>query len=336
MASLTLRGFGGSGFYVVSSEPVVLSDMVLRDNPTVSGMVRVSTVPKLSIIGSTLINNTGSGANHLSVTSGQALLVNTVIWSASGGTAVYLGSNATLSGKNSLVGGRTLAGTNNLPGSTNPSLRPDARLMPDSPLLAAGSSGPYSLIDQDGEVRASPPDIGADQWVDVDEDDLPDGWELRVAGSLAILEGADFDADGLEDLDEYAIFDGTLQCDPLDPDTDQDLVGDGLEVELGTNPLVRDSDLLTGDTNEDGVIDAIGLQLGYLLTNTDDDGDGLTNAQELSLGTDPTRADTDGDLVPDGEDAFPHDPWASSMPTNVEDLTPPIITLILPASAVEL
>lgn len=47
---------------------------------------------------------------------------------------------------------------------------------------------------------------------------------------------ADSDADGLNDYDEVKVYGSN----PLVYDTDGDIVSDGREVELGTNPLVKE------------------------------------------------------------------------------------------------
>ncbi len=82
----------------------------------------------------------------------------------------------------------------------------------------------------------------------------------------------DTDGDGLSDDDETNIY-GT---DPLKYDTDGDGLGDGVEIRMGTDPLVPN--VLT---NCDPAMDA--------------DGDRLNDCEELLLGTDPCQSDTDGD-----------------------------------------
>src|SRR5262249_25565233 len=78
-------------------------------------------------------------------------------------------------------------------------------------------------------------------------------------------------------------------------DTDYDGLSDGLELQLGTDPLVRDSN---GNGTRDGDEDA--------------DGDGLGLARELALGTDPADADTDKDGVADGlEEVLCTDPLSA-------------------------
>jgi len=108
--------------------------------------------------------------------------------------------------------------------------------------------------------------------------------------------------------------------------------GDGLltaeELALGTDPF-------NPDTNGDGVTDGAAVRSGLNATGLDVDGDGVANAVERAAGTDPLRADTDGDGVADGADCFPLDPTRTTCPQPVPgDVTPPVITLTEPTSAV--
>ncbi len=96
---------------------------------------------------------------------------------------------------------------------------------------------------------------------------------------LAFVRSAfiDLDADGLTGSEEAAA--GT---DPQDPDTDDDGLLDGFEVDNGLDPLIP------GDENGDL------------------DSDGLTNFEEQTIGTDPAVADTDGDGLSDGDEVNVH------------------------------
>ena len=69
--------------------------------------------------------------------------------------------------------------------------------------------------------------------------------------------------------------------DPLDPDSDDDGMPDGWEVDNNLNPLVDD-----GGLDPDG----------------DQDQDGLSLRAEMSWGTDPQNSDSDGDGLGDGEE----------------------------------
>lgn len=122
----------------------------------------------------------------------------------------------------------------------------------------------------------------------------------------------DTDDDGLtdgEEVDKYL-------TDPLDPDTDDDGLLDGAEIEAGTDPFEPDTDgdgLTDGeevnqygsdpnsrDTDGDGLRDGEEVRIGTDPTKVDTDGDGLDDPDELEGGTDPTLADTDADGLDDG------------------------------------
>lgn len=121
---------------------------------------------------------------------------------------------------------------------------------------------------------------------DTDNDTLPDNWEIKYDinpnddGTINENDGAagDQDNDGLINKLEYAC--GTS---PLNPDSDNDGMPDGWEVNNGLDPyLPADND-------------------------RDPDKDNLTNLQEYLSGTDPQNEDTDGDGASDSEDALPLD-----------------------------
>jgi Leucine-rich repeat (LRR) protein len=98
--------------------------------------------------------------------------------------------------------------------------------------------------------------------VDTDNDGLGDEWEIEYFSDLSHNGTADYDNDGLTDLQEYQ--NGT---NPTLKDTDGDGMPDGWEVQHGLNPLVND-------------------------TSADPDGDGYTNLQEYNEGGDPSSSDT--------------------------------------------
>jgi len=90
----------------------------------------------------------------------------------------------------------------------------------------------------------------------------------------------DSDGDGLSDDDELNIY-GT---DPEDPDTDDDGLWDGTEVEMAAGSGCPDP------------------------LNPDSDGDTLLDGAEVALGTNPCVADSDGDGIPDNIDPYPLNP----------------------------
>lgn len=82
-------------------------------------------------------------------------------------------------------------------------------------------------------------------------------------------------------------------------DSDQDLLTDDKEKELGTNPQNR-------DTDGDGLEDSLEIRMkhdplvkDFNSGSIDSDKDGLTDEEEKFLGTDSNEADTDGDGIYD-------------------------------------
>lgn len=124
--------------------------------------------------------------------------------------------------------------------------------------------------------------IGSDSFLtDTDGDGLDDYYEVLVlytnptkldSDANEINDGdEDFDADGLNNIDEY-----NCKTNPYNPDSDDDELKDGDEVHVYiTKPLVPDTD-----------------------------NDGLKDADEIYLGTDPLIPDTNGNGILDGDEKF--------------------------------
>lgn len=178
---------------------------------------------------------------------------------------------------------------------------------------------------------------------DIDNDILPDFWEILYFGDTAsyigcdnpdgddfnnleeylnstdpavpTVNGQDTDADGLSYLDELII--GT---NPTDPDSDNDGFLDGIEIIQGSDPL--DEFSFPKDMDEDGLPDGwedLYFEDPGMYNGQDDpDSDGLTNLQEYRNGTDPRvsdlgSADMDADGIADiGESANGLDPTDGS------------------------
>jgi Tol biopolymer transport system component len=130
----------------------------------------------------------------------------------------------------------------------------------------------------------------------------------------ALAAQGDADADGLTSDREVA-----LGTDPLKPDTDDDKLLDGDEVNTHlTNPLAADTDgdglqdgdeVLTyqtdprnPDMDADGRSDGLEIAGGTDPRNPDSDGDGVKDGDEVKLGTDPRNPDSDGDGLKDGQE----------------------------------
>ena len=148
--------------------------------------------------------------------------------------------------------------------------------------------------DNDGLTLGEEYQIGTDPFAwDTDGDGLNDGDEYFILGSDP--RKSDTDRDGLTDGDETYLFDPLGDPDEdfkpniVDPDSDNDGWLDGIEVEMGWDPL----DPNNPDNGEDP------------------DGDSLTSEEEIQIGTNPLDWDTDGDGISDGDEYlyswFDHD-----------------------------
>jgi hypothetical protein len=111
----------------------------------------------------------------------------------------------------------------------------DFHLLHDSPCVDAGLNDPSIVpaTDMDGEYRpfGRAVDIGADEYVDQDFDNLPDYWEIESFGRLWFGDEDDPDDDDLANSNELRWL-----TNPNNADTDSDGRFDGQEVAAGTDP----------------------------------------------------------------------------------------------------
>jgi hypothetical protein len=188
---------------------------------------------------------------------------------------------------------------------------------PAAPRLAQAAATPAAAPrviqspDNEPEAAASPtpravaarPTVAAEQEsdLDTDGDGLTDAEEAELNTDPALV---DTDEDGLTDGQETAEI-GTA---PLAPDTDGDGILDGDEVAQGTNPLdgiAAEAPVEQPAVAEEPVAveEAPAEQVG---APGDSDGDGLEDAIEIELGTDPFDTDTDDDGASDGDEYYVH------------------------------
>lgn len=147
---------------------------------------------------------------------------------------------------------------------------------------------------------------------DTDGDGLTDGEEIIFYGTDPNLK--DTDDDGLSDNHEITTrynytkrpdngFLGLKRTNPLDPDTDSGGMIDGLEAELGLDPLDPDDDDGFQDSDGDGLTNYQERTQVYFppeaYDNVDWNGDGLEDGYP-----DWQNPDTDGDGLGDGEEFF--------------------------------
>jgi alpha-tubulin suppressor-like RCC1 family protein len=212
-------------------------------------------------------------------------------------------------------------------------------LLLSSDVYAIGAGNPVSLWLRN-EAGAQPAIWGAGLTSVEDFDGVSD---LTIATKLTIGDFVAVDGAGTVKLalrrdttvlawgsnearygDGFAL--GTSGAGGQDPDNDG--LTTAQEWTLGTDPL-------DADTNDDGIPDGVAVLTGLSPTNLDMDADGVINKTELQNGTDPFRADTDSDTVNDGADCYPLDPTRTTCPPpDPNDHTPPVITLTEPTNAV--
>ena len=165
----------------------------------------------------------------------------------------------------------------------------------EGPDVAATPQARPTVIDE--------PDQTAADDTDDDGDGLSNAREAELNTDPAL---PDTDEDGLTDGEEVL----EVGSSPLAPDTDGDGVLDGDEIAQGTNPVDEAVEVAGEVTGEDAPViaeppaeepsqseQATGV-LG------DSDADGLEDAIELELGTDPADVDTDDDGLADGDEYY--------------------------------
>ena len=127
---------------------------------------------------------------------------------------------------------------------TNPELTPDGHLKHTSPAIDAGDPNFSALpsTDFDGEPRVfgGYVDIGADEYIDSDDNGLPNWWERRYFGvTTGTSPEVDTDSDGLTNEQEYERYGSNPCASPIYVDDDGPF-----------DPLPGDPNV--SDPNEDG------------------------------------------------------------------------------------
>jgi hypothetical protein len=164
---------------------------------------------------------------------------------------------------------------------------------------------------------------------DSDSDGLSDGLELSVtapvAGGTSATDAVAYAGTNTASPNYRVDTHPSSSTDPLDADTDNDGLSDGLEDADKNGDANDETDPLLVDTDMDGLGDGeerngTGALLNYGPTNPlskDSDGGGVDDGEEITAGTDPTdgsddRGDIDKDGTPDAEDIAPNDPCRPS------------------------
>jgi hypothetical protein len=241
-------------------------------------------------VGMTFNNNSWfPGGASLENRSGTLRLVNTLIWRDGG---IGLSTAGTISTTKSLIEDNTDGAT-----IVNPQLTKGGYLTSGSSacigkgvLPAAGTIVPLAITGWPRKTVGISNDIGADQWLNNDADNLPDWWEKYWFGSFALGDSDNPDADELEN---GSVFTNLLEfkshtC-PLTPSSGgSDNWGatwdySAMNVDGGGSGAKPST-----DTDGDGIADAtenklfLGKHRNGLL---DADEDGLTDKEEIANAT---------------------------------------------------
>lgn len=319
----TAQAGGGMSVSTATGSPNIrrIVNTIIRDNPgRYNGGAIYNNGADLRVEHSTLWRNTSRGnANAIHLGSGSLKLVNSIVWNDAGSAypEIYPANSTGVQVVNSIVKGGQFGAL-----GSDPVLTRRGYLTAGSPGRNTAQNG-VSAIDIQGETRPanSVADMGADEFVDTDGDQLPDFWEMEHFGNLAKTATDDTDDDGLNELGEYqhstqpdnadsdadGLEDGvevnTHGTDPLNPDTDGDRIPDGMEIQYGLNPHGEDD--LNSDLDGDGLTLGVEIQLGLDPTNPDSDGDGFYDGTEVANGTDPNDS---ASAPPEGTPNLPPTP----------------------------
>jgi len=162
--------------------------------------------------------------------------------------------------------------------------------------------------------------------IDLDSDQLPDGFELRFGYKNGKNDSNDDGVlDTYEDEDNDTIdniFEWKNRTNPLDNDTDNDGISDFDEINGTFN---KTTDPTTPDTDGDAIPDKWEIDHNLDPTNSTDanmdlDSDGLLNIGEYIFGTNVSNKDTDNDRLYDGYEVYYGlDPKDSSDATGDKD-----------------
>ncbi|MCB1195922.1 right-handed parallel beta-helix repeat-containing protein, partial [bacterium] len=263
----------GAAFYAANSIGLLVNNVFFNNVTTRNaGAIGLFSNSKINIWFTTITQNTAAlGGGIYNSSSSLSTIHNCIVWNNT--DDLFAVSSAMISNSN-ISDGDHLGTNGNI--SADPLFRNtaenDYHILSTSPSKDSGSlidpllTGTLQDIDNESRAAIILNDIGADEFIDSDNDGLPDFWELQLAQNIS--PAWDNDSDLITAEDEYKAL-----TNPFDNDTDADGLSDHDEIILYLTDPLRDGDK---------------------------DGDGLTDSQEiLTYFTNPTDVDTDDDLMPD-------------------------------------
>ena len=211
-----IAGGGGGGiynFYADSGVWQTIRNCIITGNSAnYGGGITNFWYANTTIQNCTITNNTAGyefGVGIYNEYDTNVTVMNTILWGNIGGQ-IYTASSSITTVTYSLIQD-SWEGEGNL--DVDPLLVPEtSRLLSTSPCIDAGIDESFPTTDIDGESRWDRPDsinivstvdIGADEFVDTDIDDMADVWEEDYFGDLGRDGSTDSDLDGYTDKEEY-------------------------------------------------------------------------------------------------------------------------------------
>ncbi|UCD52896.1 MAG: right-handed parallel beta-helix repeat-containing protein, partial [Phycisphaerales bacterium] len=217
-----------AGVRLAGSQQAKILNSVIRSNSEWAGPVDTASQTwggvlaedgaDLSLVNCTIHGNAGSyysgydGGGLVCDSSSTALVANSIVWANwpeqieagySGGRRGGTFTSSVIVAHSDVQGG--FEGPENI--DVPPLITCDGHLQKDSPCLDKGDSNlaGLPLIDMDGEARlfGGAVDLGADEYIDEDNDGLPNWWETVFFGAEPAAPGDDPDGDGHSNIDEY-------------------------------------------------------------------------------------------------------------------------------------
>lgn len=184
-------------------------------------------------------------------------------------------------------------------GAATPAVAPTATPVPARAVTQAASPAATVAAPASATPRAQAAPVSPDD----DGDGLSAQQEEQYGTDPSL---SDTDEDGLSDGQEVVEF----KTEPLNPDTDGDGTLDGDEIAQGTNPLDPANGAVAAAAAEETTGETVApaeeaaAPEAPAATPGDSDGDGLEDAIEFELGTDPYDIDTDDDGLTDGDEYY--------------------------------